>query len=189
MESHSLAPCRIWFVRTCRVCVSLMLVLPALATPQQKTDLTNTLTPVAPRTVAKDFALKDLDGKTRRLSDYRGKVVLLNFWGSWCPPCRREMPSMERLYQNLKTEPFVILAVNQSERLELVFAYTGEIDPAPTFPILLDDQSEVPPQWGVRGLPASFIVDKHGRIAFRAMGGREFDHPDIEKKLRALIAE
>lgn len=173
----------------CRACVSVLIALPILAAAQGKTDLTSTLTPVAPRTLAKDFALKDLDGKTRHLSDYRGKVVLLNFWGSWCPPCRREMPSMERLYQNLKTEPFVVLAVNQSESLDLVFAYTGEIDPSPTFPMLLDIQGQVPPQWGVRGLPASFIVDKRGRIAYRAMGGREFDHPYIEKTLRALIAE
>ena len=142
-----------------------------------------------PRTPAKDFALKDLDGKTQRLSDYRGKVVLLNFWGSWCPPCRREMPSMERLYQTLKNEPFTILAVNQSESLDLVFAYTGEIEPSPTFPMLLDLNGAIPPQWGVLGLPMSFIIDKRGRIAYRAMGGREFDHPNIEKTLRALIAE
>lgn len=164
-------------------------MLPLTATAQVKTDLTSTLTTVAPRTVAKDFALKDLDGKLQHLTDYRGKVVLINFWGSWCPPCRREMPSMERLYQNLKAEPFAVLAINQSESLDLVFAFTGEIEPAPTFPMLLDDKGKIPPKWGVRGLPASFIVDKQGRIAYRAMGGREFDHPDIEKTLRALIPD
>ncbi|MBI3774741.1 MAG: TlpA family protein disulfide reductase [Gammaproteobacteria bacterium] len=189
MKSHIQALYKIWHALRRRACVSLICLLPALAAAQGKTDLTSTLTPVAPRTVAKDFALKDLDGKTQSLTGYRGKVVLINFWGSWCPPCRREMPSMERLYQTLKTEPFTVLAINQSESLDLVFAYTGEIEPAPTFPMLLDHQGEVPPQWGVRGLPASFIVDKQGRIAYRAMGGREFDHPDIEKTLRTLIAE
>lgn len=167
----------------------LFALLPALAIGQGRNDLTTTLTPVLPRTQAKDFALPDLDGKTQRLSGFRGKVVLLNFWGSWCPPCRREMPSMERLYQHLKDQPFTILAVNQAESSDMVFAYTSEIEPAPTFPMLLDTQEKIPPQWKVRGLPASFIIDKQGRVAYRAMGGREFDHPDIENKIRALIAE
>ena len=166
------------------------MLLPALALAQQgKTDLTNTLTPVLPRTAAKDFALKDLDGKVQHLSDYKGKVVLLNFWGSWCPPCRREMPSMERLYQSLKDQAFTILAVNQAESVDMVFAYTSEIEPAPTFPMLLDTEEKIPPLWRVRGLPASFILDKQGRIAYRAMGGREFDNAEIQNKLRALIAE
>lgn len=177
--------------------LSILLLLPALAAGQEatfaavkgKTDLTSTLNALLPRPAAKDFALKDLDGKTQRLADYRGKVVLVNFWGSWCPPCRREMPSMERIYQTLKAEPFAVLAINQSESLNLVFAFTGEIDPAPTFPMLLDSDSAVSNKWGVLGLPMSFIVDKQGRIAYRAMGGREFEHPNIEKKLRELIAE
>lgn len=172
-----------------RLSLSLLLLLPALAWAQARTDLTTTLTTVAPRTVAKDFALKDLDGKIQHLKDYRGKVVLLNFWGSWCPPCRREMPSMERLYQALKDQPFTILAVNQAESVDMVFAYTSEIEPAPTFPMLLDTDEKIPPRWGVRGLPASFIIDKQGRVAYRAMGGREFDHPDIKGKIDALIAE
>ncbi len=167
----------------------LLALLPVLANAQSKTDLTTTLTPVVPRVLAKDFALPDLDNKTQRLSDFRGKVILLNFWGSWCPPCRREMPSMERLYQHLKGEAFTILAVNQAESANMVFAYTSEIEPSPTFPMLLDTQEAIPPQWKVRGLPASFIIDKQGRVAYRAMGGREFDHPDIENKIRSLIAE
>ena len=188
--------------RTCRaplnqVNLGVLLLVPALAAAQAsapvatqtKTDLTSTLTTVSPRTAARDFSLKDLDGKTQRLADYQGKVVLLNFWGSWCPPCRREMPSMERLYQTLKAENFMVLAVNQSESLDLVFAYSGEIEPVPTFPMLLDPNGAISTRWGVLGLPMSFIVDKRGRLAYRAMGGREFDHPDIEKKLRALIAE
>ncbi len=152
-------------------------------------DLTHRLTALTPRLVAPDFALKDLDGKTQRLSAYRGKVILVNFWATWCPPCRREMPSMERLYQKLKGEPFQILAVNQNEDFDLVFVFTGQLDPAPTFPLLLDEKSTVPKQWGVQGLPTSFIVDKQGRIAYRAVGGREFDHPNLEALLHKLIHE
>jgi len=90
--------------------------------------------------VAHDFALKDLEGKTQRLSQYKGKVVLVNFWATWCPPCRREMPSMERLSQKLKAEPFMVLAPDQFESFDLVFSFTGQLDPSPTFPILLDAQ-------------------------------------------------
>jgi len=162
--------------------------MPALAQTDLP-DLTYKLTALTPRPLAPAFTLKDLDGKTHTLGAYKGKVVLVNFWATWCPPCRREMPSMERLSLKLKSEPFQVLAVNQIESFDLVFAFTGELDPAPTFPILLDPKGKVPAQWGVKGLPTSFIVDKQGRIAYRAVGGREFDHPEIEAALRKLMHE
>jgi thiol-disulfide isomerase/thioredoxin len=196
MENYLPILYKIYLALLRQVSLVVIVLMPALALAQSpaptipvKTDLTYTLTAVNPRTPAKDFSLIDLDSKIRHLSDYRGKVVLLNFWGSWCPPCRREMPSMERLYQALKSEPFIVLAINQSESLDLVFAFTGEIDPTPTFPMLLDSKGEVSSQWNVLGLPMSFIIDKSGHVAYRAMGGREFDHPDIQNKLRALLAE
>jgi peroxiredoxin len=71
----------------------------------------------------------------------------------------------------------------------LVFAFTGQLDPQPTFPILFDSKSEASKQWDVKGLPASFIVDKRGRVVYRAMGGREFDHPEIEQIIRDLLKE
>ena len=150
-------------------------------------ELSHTLTALKPAKAAPDFALPDLDGKPHRLSDYRGKVVLVNFWATWCPPCRREMPSMERLSQQLQGEPFVVLAIDQQETPDDVFVFTGQLDPTPHFPILLDRNSAVAPAWGVLGLPTSFIVDKNGRIAYRAMGGREFDHPDIVRTIRELL--
>jgi thiol-disulfide isomerase/thioredoxin len=168
----------------------LLAALPGFVAAQEVLpDLTHQLTALKPRPPAPDFTLKDLDGKTQRLSDYKGKVVLVNFWATWCPPCRREMPSMERLYQKLKNEPFMVLAPDQYENFDLVFTFTGQLDPAPTFPIMLDPESRSAKAWGVKGLPSSFIVDKQGRIAYRAIGGREFDHPEIEKIIRALIAE
>jgi len=167
-----------------------LLFFPALARAQTDLpDLTHKLTTLSPRPLAPAFTLKDLDGKTHKLSAYKGQVLLVNFWASWCPPCRREMPSMERLYLKLKGEPIQVLAVNQNESFDLVFAFTGELDPAPTYPILLDQKGKVPAQWGVKGLPTSFIVDKQGRIAYRAVGGREFDHPEIEATLRRLLLE
>ena len=190
MAKPTLINWKIWLVRAAQVSVSLILFLPALATAQTDLpDLTHTLTALKPRLPAPDFALKDLDGKTQRMSDYKGSVVLVNFWATWCPPCRREMPSMERLYQKLKGEPFMVLAPDQYENFDLVFSFTGQLEPAPTFPIMLDPKSTASKTWKVKGLPTSFIVDKQGRIAYRAVGGREFDHPEIEKTIRALIAE
>ncbi len=138
---------------------------------------------------AKNFSLKDLDGKTYTLSDYRGKVILVNFWATWCPPCRREMPSLERLHQKLKGEAFVILAADQQEDYDTVFAFTGQLDPQPTFAILLDSKAAASRAWKVQGLPSSFLVDKRGRVVYRVIGGREFDHPEIEQLIRDLIKE
>lgn len=150
--------------------------------------LTHVLTAVTPRRPAPDFALPDLDGKTHKLSDYRGKVVLVNFWASWCPPCRHEMPSMEKLYLKLKGKPFQVLACDQQEDFDTVFAFTGQLDPAPTFPLLLDRKSAVAKSFGVPGLPTSFLVDKEGRLAYRAVGGRDFDHPDVIALVEKLMA-
>ena len=176
--------------RIARASVSVALLLPALSAAQTVLpDLTHRMTALAPRPAAPNFSLKDLDGKTRTLSDYKGKVVLVNFWATWCPPCRREMPSMEQLSQKLKAEPFVVLALDQVENFDLVFTFTGQLDPAPTFPVLLDGKGQSAKDWKVLGLPTSFLVDKQGRVAYRAMGGREFDHPEIQKLIRALIAE
>lgn len=188
MEKNTLAPCAMWFARILSASVFALLAAP-LAAQVNLPDLTHRLTALNPRPPAPNFSFEDLDGKKRALSDYKGKVVLVNFWATWCPPCRREMPSMERLYQKLKSGPFTIVAVNQYENVDLVFSFTGQLEPQPTFPILLDTKSVSAKAWGVKGLPASFIVDKQGKVAYRAMGGREFDHPEIEKKLRALMNE
>lgn len=145
------------------------------------------LTEVVKRPVAPNFVLEDIDGKKRQLSDLRGKVVLVNFWATWCPPCRREMPSIERLSHVLNGADFKILAVNVAENLDTVLSFTGTLEPVPTFPIVFDTDSSVLQQWPVRGLPTTFILDKQGRVAYRAVGGREFDDPAILAQLRTLL--
>jgi thiol-disulfide isomerase/thioredoxin len=175
-----------YLLGTLFICAALCIAWPARAALPLP-DLSHTLTTLKPAKAAKDFTLPDLDGKPHRLADYRGKVVLVNFWATWCPPCRREMPSMERLQQKFKGQAFVILAVNQQEDPDRVFVFTGQLEPSPTFPILMDRNSTVSNAWGVLGLPASFIVDQQGRVVYRAMGGRDFDHPAMEQTLRALL--
>ena len=146
-----------------------------------------TLIEIKERPRAPQFALEDMDGKQRRLADLRGKVVVVNFWATWCPPCRREMPSLERLSQVLKDDDVAILAVNVAEDLDTVFSFTGTLYPIPTFPILFDRDSRVLKSYPVRGLPTTFIVDRQGRIAYRAVGGREFDDPAIVARIRELM--
>ena len=146
-------------------------------------------TPLEPLAAAPDFKLNDMDDEPFTLSDYRGKVVLINFWATWCPPCRKEMPALEALYKKLGGESFAVLAVNQWEDPDHVFAYTGELNVFPTFPILFDPESAISADYGVKGLPTSFLIDKKGRLAYRAVGGRAFDHPEVERLIRALLAE
>ena len=133
--------------------------------------------------------MQDGDGNPVSLADYKGKVILLNFWGTWCPPCRHEMPSMERLYEQEKSKGFVVLAVNQTETPEDVFIYTSQLSVTPTFKILYDKQSDVAAKYRVVGLPTTFLIDKNGEIRYRAVGGRDFNSPKVEQQISSLISE
>jgi peroxiredoxin len=135
------------------------------------------------------LALPDEEGKkTWRLSELRGKVVLVNFWATWCPPCRKELPSMERLWRQFKDAGLVVLGVNVGETGDQVFAFSNGLETPLTFPLLLDEDSRVAQSWPVKGLPTTYLVDKKGRIAFGAIGGREFDSAAIVQQVRELLA-
>ncbi len=164
----------------------LLLACPLYA-QQPAPELSHVLTALDPPVSAPDFTLNDMDGEPHRLADYRGKVVLINFWATWCPPCRKEMPSLERLYQHFKDQPFMVLAVNQWETDDHVFSYMGELNVFPEFPILFDPESKISEEYGVLGLPTSVIIDQQGRIRYRAVGGREFDHPEIMKLISSML--
>ncbi len=155
----------------------------------QQPELSHNLTVVKKAVPASDFELQDMDEEKVKLSDYRGKVVLLNFWATWCPPCIREMPSMERLHQQVDADDFKVIAVNQMEDVDQVFAFTGQLEVDPTFAILFDSTSEVSRDYAVRGLPTTYLIDKQGNIRYRAVGGREFDHTEVIKTIKQLIAE
>jgi thiol-disulfide isomerase/thioredoxin len=155
----------------------------------QQPELSYNLNPVTKIIAASDFELLNMDEEKRKLSDYRGKVVLLNFWATWCPPCIREMPSMERLHQQINADDFSVIAINQMEDSDQVFAFTGQLEVDPTFEILFDSRSEVSQAYAVRGLPTTYLIDKQGNIRYRAVGGREFNHPEVVKIISDLINE
>lgn len=154
----------------------------ALAAPPD--DAEQTLPRVSKPFAAPDFTLRSDEGKTYRLADFRGKVVVLNFWATWCPPCRREMPSMERAYAPLKKDGIEILAVNVGETEEAIFAFSGRYPVK--FPLLMDRDAKVVDQYHVTGLPTTYIIDPAGMVTYSAIGGREWDSPAIMKILRDL---
>jgi peroxiredoxin len=132
---------------------------------------------------APDFTLPDLDGRPVRLRDLRGKLVFLNIWATWCPPCRLEMPSMERLYQTFKETAFAMLAVSiDRQGVEAVKPFMAELQL--TLPVLLDQKSEVARQYGLRGLPMTYLIDPDGRLIGAAVGGRDW----FSAEAKALIA-
>ena len=120
-------------------------------------------------TQAENFQLADLKGQTHQLNQYQGKVVLLNFWATWCKPCVTEMPAMQASYDRLKDQGFVVLAVNELEDLEMVRAHIQEHQH--TFPVLLDVDNEVANLYGVFGLPVSVFIDPSGVIREYFKGG------------------
>ncbi len=146
-------------------------------------SLAKGLTPLENPVPAPDLRLQDLQGKTIDLTQYRGRVVLINFWATWCPPCRKEFPSLGRVRQLFKPEEFEVLAVNVDEDRETALAFAG----APGFPVLLDSNSKATMTWPVKGLPTSFIVDTQGRIAFSLAGEQEFDGPEMVTVIRSLL--
>ncbi|WP_017940996.1 MULTISPECIES: TlpA disulfide reductase family protein [unclassified Thioalkalivibrio] len=142
------------------------------------------LTAIEPRPDAPPLTLEDLDGHAHDLRDYRGRVVVVNFWATWCPPCRDELPSLQRLWEGLGPDGLVVLGVNVGEDADRIFFFTA--DYPVDFPLLLDRTASAIDTWPVRGIPTTFIIDPEGRIAYRAIGAREFDHPGITARLREL---
>ena len=119
---------------------------------------------------AADFRLPDPDGRRVSLREHRGKVVFLNFWATWCGPCRIEMPEMEKLYQEFKARDFVILAVDFRESPAQVRRFTQELKL--TYPVLIDEDGSVFQTYLVRGLPATYLIDRKGIMVGRAVGLR-----------------
>ncbi len=154
----------------------------ALAVAAQQPGAGLTRLPDPP--VAPDFALPDIDGNVFRLSAYRGRVLVINFWATWCPPCREEMPSMQRAWEQLEAEGILMLGINVGEDEDTIFQFFA--DYPVDFPLLLDRDSRVIGQWAVRGLPTTYVVDPAGRIVYRAIGSREWDDPALLAQVRAL---
>ena len=144
--------------------------------------------PLRVGTPAPDFASVDLSGQPISLESLRGRVVFVNFWATWCAPCRTEAPSLERLYRRLKPEGFEILAVSidKPETREAVGAFQTEFELS--FPVLLDSEQEIYQAFKATGVPETFLVDPKGRVVERFVGPRNWGDPRYARAVRRLLA-
>lgn len=136
--------------------------------------------------LAPDFKLPLVGGGEMQLSSLRGKVVMVNFWATWCPPCKAEMPSMERLYAQLKNSGFELLAINvEPDGLEVLPEFLRQHPH--TFPVAVDTEGDIQSEYGVFRFPESFIVDRDGRVVEHIIGARDWSEPTTLDKLKTLI--
>ena len=141
----------------------------------------------APQGQAPDFALKGSDGVNMRLSEHRGEVVMINFWASWCAPCRQEMPLLEELYTQYEPLGFTILAVNVEEDSSKALAMLDDIPVS--FPTLFDPQSTVSKLYDVVAMPTSILVDRDGNMRYLHHGYKPGYEEQYQQQVRELIRE
>jgi peroxiredoxin len=131
------------------------------------------------------LALEDLKGKSHSLAEYKGKVVLVNFWATWCEPCRAEMPSIDRLRNSLKGKPFEVLAVNMAEPLSRIEKFSETMPLG--FPLLRDRDGSVSKTWKAKLLPASYLIGRDGRIHYVAYGELDWSSAPVRARVNELL--
>lgn len=148
-------------------------------------EITTPVETLTDRPPMPDFELMGIDGKVYRAADYKGKVLMVNFWATWCPPCRAEMPSMERMLAQWEGAPFALIAIAMGQTEEQVKAYAQE-NPH-SFPLLPDPDGKVSESFGVTGLPTTFIANELGRLTFKAEGGRDWDSERLTRTISLIL--
>ena len=138
-------------------------------------------------TLAPELKAQDLAGAQKSLADYRGKVVLLNFWASWCPPCLREVPSMERLLVKMAGRPLAIVALDSAETADEVNGFLSRMKLG--FPILLDPDGSNTKRWKVFALPTTFLLDAEGQVRYVLTGPTEWDEGEALVIIESLLAD
>ena len=145
------------------------------------------LKPVKGKVAAPALVLQDLQGKTHDLKDYKGQVVLVQFWATYCGPCRQEMPSMNKMMKKMGDVPFKILAVDMGETEEEVKQFVSEVKPE--FTILMDEDGKSIGDWRVFAAPSNFIIDPEGNIRYTLFGGVEWDSDELIEKIKAVAVK
>lgn len=134
-----------------------------------------------------DFSVEKMEGGTRARSASKGNIVLLNFWASWCPPCKEEMPSIENLSKAMKGKKFEVMAVNLGDTKATVRDFLKQY--GYTFPVYLDQKSTLSRGYASKGIPTTYIVDKSGKFIAGVIGGIRYDHPDVISIMSDLAAK
>jgi thiol-disulfide isomerase/thioredoxin len=146
-----------------------------------------TLQPLAEPRAAPELGLVALDGREYGLADFEGRVILVNFWATWCPPCRKEMPALVRLSQHFQGEAFEVVGVNVGESVERIQDFLQTLPVLPAFPMLLDPDGSVSQAWQARVVPTTLVVDRNGQIVRGALGEVDFDSPDLRGQIQTLM--
>ena len=158
-----------------------LIMLTLFIQPIQANDML--MDPMPAANPAPDFNLMGMDGDTHTLEDLKGKFVLVNFWATWCNPCKVEMPLLEKLHQTLKSEKFTVLGLHVGPGPENIEEFK-KLMPI-SFPIYVDMDLEV--NWGVPGLPTTFLMNPEGKLIYRAVGKREFASDEMVNFLKSQI--
>ncbi|MFC1915334.1 TlpA family protein disulfide reductase [Chloroflexota bacterium] len=165
------------------ILASMLLLAPVVAGCSSPSPDQDTQGPAIGK-LAPDFQLSDLDGQPISLGDFRGKPVLLNFWASWCGPCRAEMPFIQQIYEEWSDRGLVVLTVNLQENPDKVKEFVESF--GLSFPMLLATSQEVPLAYNVRGIPATFFIDKDGIIQDIKIGAFSSE-TEIESRLAKIV--
>ncbi len=170
-----------------RIIFSLLCLLSTIA--QAATPLSDLfVVPEVARQSAPDFNLENLRGGDTGLVDYKGKLVLLNFWATWCMPCRAEMPGMEALWQKYREQGFVVVGISNDEgSKKRVETFTRLLDLS--FPVLLDPEGEVNDLYEVSNMPTSFLIDRNGKIISRIVGSDDWMSQEAIRLVEGLLSQ
>ena len=142
---------------------------------------------IAPATAAPDFTLRTMDGPNLRLGEQRGRVVLVNFWATWCGPCRQEMPHMNRLYEKYRSSGFVLLGVNVDEDPRNAAGVAAKL--GVKFPVLLVTDKKVSKLYDLSTMPSTVLIDRDGRVRFLHRGYRDGVETEYDAQIRGLLRE
>ena len=142
---------------------------------------------VVPNAIAPDFTLRTMDGPNLRLHEQRGRVVMVNFWATWCGPCRQEMPHLSRLHDKYGSAGFVLLGVNVDDDVGKAAALAAKL--GVTFPVLLDTDKAVSKRYDMSAMPATVLIDKDGRVRFLHRGYRDGYEKTYDEQIRGLLKE
>jgi len=164
-------------LRFTRLVLGAALVAAAVATPAA----------VTPSSKAPDFALRSLEGPNMRLQEQRGRVVMVNFWATWCGPCRVEMPHLARLYEKYRASGFQLLGVNIDEDPSQAAAVANKL--GLRFPVLLDTEKKVSKLYDLSTMPSTVLIDRDGKVRYVHRGYRDGYEDTYEKQIRELLKE
>ena len=173
-----------WFVRGV---LAVLLLLSAGPLWAQSGATAQVLTPLTEPRAAPELGRVALDGREYGLADFEGRVILVNFWATWCPPCRKEMPALERLAQHFQGDAFDVVGVNVGESVARIQGFLQSLPVPPSFPMLLDSDGSVSQEWGARVVPTTWVVDRNGDIVLGAVGEVDFDSPQLRGQIQALL--